>query len=39
MNFEDKVKQLFDEHEVLLSRRNEPQEKKTALSPVISIRY
>ena len=28
MNFEDKVKQLFDEHEVLLSRRNEPQEKE-----------
>ena len=27
MNFENKVKQLFDEHEVLLSLRNEPQEK------------
>ena len=39
MNFGNKVKQLFDEHEVLLSRHNEPQEKETALSPVISIRY
>ena len=31
MNFEDKVKQLFDEHEVLLSRRNEPQEKENGI--------